>query len=479
MNQATTQHKNPRQALAQIRRLLDRGELLRDMAGRADGDRNALLQDLTERQQDAALAREINQLHPADIAFVLEQLPQEERQRVWDLVDTRFDGSVLLEVSDAVRDTLIQQMDAEEIVGAAAHLDSDELAELVPDLPGQLLPEILESMGREEQEQLRAILSYPDDSVGALMDVDFVAVREDVSLDVVLRYLRAHRDLPDTLQELPVVDRGGRFRGNLRIQTLLRTPGEVEVRDVMDRDVIFFHTNDLVDDAVHAFERYDLVSTPVVNNHGVLVGVLAIDEILDHLQDASQSDLLSQAGLRQEEDLYAPAWRSARHRGLWLALNLVTAFVASRIIGAFEATIEQLVALAALMPIVAAVGGNGGNQTLALVIRSFALNQIDSDTFRHLVSKEATVGLIGGLLCGGAMGLVVLAFYGDLVLALVMFVSMAMTLALAGVAGVLTPALLRRAGFDPAYGSAVIVTGITDSLGFLIFLGLASMALAL
>jgi len=476
MNPESLQHTDPGHALEQVRNQLTRLELLRGLEEHG-GRRQDLVQQVTIRQQQAVLAREINNLHPADIAYVLENLPLPDRLSVWQLVRPESDGAVLLEVSDAVRDTLIRDMDRDEIVGAAGHLDSDELADLVPDLPSDVVAELLQSLGRQQREQVTTMLAFPEHSVGALMDFDYVAIRDDVSLDVVVRYLRARSNLPENLQELMVVSRDGQYRGSLNLRTVLLHPADTLVESVMNPSALYFHTSDDISDAVNAFERYGLLSTPVINNHGQLVGMLHVDSIVEHMRDARQSELLSQAGLRDEEDLFAPVWQSARNRGLWLALNLVTAFIASRVIGAFSGTIEQIVALAALMPIVAAVGGNTGNQTLALVIRSIALNQVDETNFRHLVAKEAAIGLISGTVWGAAMALVTYLIYGDAAISLVLLVSMMMTLSLAAVAGVLTPSALRRAGLDPAYGSSVILTGITDSLGFFLFLGLATLVL--
>jgi len=472
MNSTTNQHKDPGVILEQIRRHISRFELLKELdADRGDND---LARQVSERQHRAALEREINILHPADIAYVLENLPLEQRTFVWHLVRAEFDGAVLLEVSDAVRDTLISDMDAGEMVDAAEHLDTDELADLVSDLPSDIASELIRSLDQEERERLTTVMTFPEGSVGALMEFDYVAIRSDVSLDVVLRYLRARADLPETLQELMVVNRDGLFQGTLSVQSLFRHAGETLVDAVMNKQATTFHTNDEIEDAVSIFERYDLIHAPVLNLHNQLVGVVSIDEIVEHIHDSRQSELLSQVGLQDEEDLFAPVSQSVKNRGLWLALNLLTAFIASRVIGAYSVTIEQMVILASLMPIVAAVGGNTGNQTLALVIRSFALNQIDDTNLKVLLIKEATVGLISGMIWGGVISVITLLLYGNVMVAVVLFLSMSITLSIGAISGVLTPMLLRKAGVDPAYGSAVILTGITDSAGFFIFLGLAS-----
>lgn len=478
MRESNTHAIRPTDALGHIRTILDTQIIERDLAARSAGPRHALQNELLLRQQKGMLWREINQLHPADIAFVLENLPLAERRAVWDQVAPHHNGAVLLEVSDAVRANLLEWMDNEEVLDVAEHLASDEIADLVPDLPQDVVPSLMERLEPADRQRVQSALAFPEGTVGSLMEFDVAAIRADVSLDVVLRWLRRRGSLPTGVDTLPVVDRDGVLQGVLHLERLLTRPGESLVGDNMQQDAVAFHSSDSTADAAHAFERYDLIAAPVTNVHGTLVGLLKVEAVVDHIKTAGQRGLLSQAGLRDEEDLFAPVWKSARNRGLWLALNLVTAVVASRVIGHFEQVIEQIVALAALMPIVAAVGGNTGNQTLALVIRGYALGQIAPDAFRRLLLKESAVGFVNGTVWGGTMALTTLLLYGSPGIALVMFAAMLLTLTFATLAGACTPALLRRLGQDPAYGSAILVTGLTDSLGFFIFLGLAAIFLA-
>lgn len=441
---------------------------------RSSGPRHELMHDLVIRQQVETLKREINQLHPADIAYVLENLPLEERRRLWGLVDRRYYGAVLLEVSDVVRETLLKGMDRAEILGITRHMDTDEIADLVPNLPGETVQELFQNLDQAGRAQLESALACPEGTVGALMEFDAAAVREDVTLDVVVRFLRRRGELPSGIDALLVVDRGGLLRGTLPLEALLVNAGDTPVVEVMRRDVVSFHTNDAASDAAQAFDRYDLIAAPVVNVHNQLVGILKVEAVLDYIHGHSQRGLLNQVGLREEEDLFAPIWKSAKNRGFWLALNLLTAFVASRVIDQFSATITQVVALAALMPIVAAVGGNTGNQTLALVIRAYALKQINDSNFRRLLGKETTIGALNGLVWGGSMGLITLLLYQSPAIVGIMLLAMFITLTFASLSGVLTPTILRNFGYDPAYGSAIILTGVTDSLGFFVFLGLAA-----
>lgn len=477
MPQADRQHKNLQSILAHINELMDKQALISTLVTKQHMRRHELVQGLVAKQQANELRRQINQLHPADIAYVLERQPLERRRMLWELVDPVRDGAVLIEVSDSVRDSLLADMDSGEILSAAGHLDSDDIAELVPDLPQQLVPDLLASLEHQERERVQSALRFPDDTVGAIMDYDFLAVREENTLDVVLRYLRRREKLPAASAPLLVVDRQNTLQGTLALEHILTHAGETRVGEVMRRQPVVFHTDDPAAEAAGAFERYDLIAAPVVNAHNQPVGYLLVDAVLEYVHDASQRDLLAQAGLREEEDLFAPIWHSGRNRWPWLGLNLLIAFIASRIIGQFEHTIAQVVALAALMPIAASVGGNTGNQTLALVIRGLGLGQIDRANFRRLMLKELSIGLMNGLLWGSLMGLVVWLIYGRAALGGVMLGAMVLNLLLASMAGVLIPVGLKRAGQDPALGSSILLTGLTDNLGFLIFLGLGTLML--
>ncbi len=463
--------------LDHITALLEKQDLVAGLVHKQHQPRQELVESLVARQQSTELRREVNALHPADIAFVLERLPPGRRLQVWDLVDSAHDGAVLLEASDAVRERLIADMDQGEIVQAAEGLDSDEIADLVPDLPREVVPELLRRLDRRGREEVRSALAFPEGSVGALMDFDITAVREDVALDVVLRYLRRRGRLSDNSGLLMVVDRDGVLKGTLALEALVTHEAETPVAALMEREPVTFHTTDEAVEAARAFDRYDLITAPVVNVHHRLVGCLKVEDMVDLLREHSQKEFLAQAGLREDEDFYAPVWRTARNRWGWLALNLLTAFIASRVIGQFEGTIEKVVALAALMPIVASVGGNTGHQTLALMIQGLALKQITPHSFRHLLARETGVSLVNGLIWGAVMGGFTWLLYGRAELAAIMLAAMVLNLVLAALAGAYIPLTLKRFGRDPVLGSSVFLTGLTDSMGFLIFLGLAALFL--
>jgi magnesium transporter len=463
--------------LAQIEELLRRQHLVEELIHRQRGGHQALVEELVQRQNHAELKRRLERLHPADIAFILESLPLEDRIRVWHQVHSDRDGDILLEVSDAVRETLIADMDEREILAAVEPLDADELADLVEDLPTEVLPELMASLDAQQREQVQSALSYEEDQVGALMDFEMVTIREDVTLEVVLRYLRRFDELPEQTDKLFVVNNDGVLTGVLPFQRLLINQPDRSVGEVMARDVTRFHPDEDAYDAAQAFERYDLISAPVVDGSDRLIGRLTIDAMVDLIREEGESEMLSRAGLREEEDMFASIWASVRNRWAWLAINLVTAFLASRVIGLFEGSIEKLVALATLMPIVASIGGSSGNQTIIMIVRAVAVDQVGTSAVWRLWRKELGVALFNGLVWGGVIGIVAGLMYHNTILGLVMTGAMTLNLLLAAFMGVGIPMLMLRLRLDPALGSNIFLTFMTDSGGFFIFLGLATLFL--
>jgi len=435
------------------------------------------VEELLHKQDLATLQQRLDQLHPADVAYILEALPLEDRLVTWDLVKAERDGEILLEVSDAVRETLIAHMENKELVAATEQLDTDEIADLAPDLPREVMQDVFRSLSAEEREQLRAAMSYPEDTVGALMDFDMITVRDDITVEVVSRYLRRLDEMPDHTDQLFVVDRQDRLRGVLPVNRLLVTDLDVAVAQIMVAESVKLHADEKAQDAALAFERYDLVSAPVIDADGKLVGRVTVNAVVDFIREETDSEKLSAGGLREEEDLFASVWSSVKNRWTWLAVNLVTAFIASRVIGTFEDSIGKLVALAALMPIIAGIGGNSGNQTITMIVRALALGQITVSSARKLFAKEIGVSFINGLIWGGVVGLFAFLIYHSLSLGIVMTSAMLLNLLLAAVMGVTIPLLMQKLGRDPAVGSSVLITAITDSGGFFIFLGLATIFL--
>lgn len=460
--------------LAQVVELLHR---YRFVEGPAHDEQVVQPDEALHEEGLSELRRRLDELHPADIAFILEALPLHERLTVWSLVKTERDGDILLEVSDSVRETLIADMDDQEILAVAGQLDADELADLAPDLPRDVVHELMEALDAQQRERVRSALSYEEDQVGALMDFEMVTIRDDVTLEVVLRYLRRLKELPGHTDKLFVVDYDGILKGVLPVKRLLVNDPEKQVAEVMANDPVAFHPDNDAYEAAQAFERYDLISAPVVDKNGKLIGRLTIDEMVDLIREESESEVLNMAGLREDEDVFASVWKSVGNRWTWLATNLVTAFVASRVIGLFEGSIEKLVALAALMPIVAGIGGNSGNQTITMIVRAIALGQLNASSTMRLLRKELGVALFNGLIWGGVIGLIAYYLYNSWSLGVVMTAAMTLNLLLAAFMGVLIPMTLQRFGRDPAMGSSVLITAMTDSGGFFIFLGLATMFL--
>ena len=472
-------------ALARVQTVLEKQQRVESLVHREQTpvqDKKPLVEALVHRQHLSELKSIVDVLHPADVAFVLEALPPEERLLVWDSVKSEIDGVVLLEVSEVVRESLIEAMDPAELEAAARTLEADELADLAPALPEELVESISRDLPSKERAQLDAALSYPEESVGARMDFELLSIRDDVTLEVVLRYLRRFDELPDHTDQVFVVDREGQLKGALPIDRMLINEPEAEVAALMKTDILTLSPMDDVGEAAQAFERYDLVSAPVVDANGRLVGRLTVDEVVDVIREESEQEALANAGLREEEDLFASVWQSAKNRWLWLAVNLCTAFFASRVIDAFEGTIGKVVALAALMPIVAGIAGNSGNQTLTLLVRSLALGQATGGNQRRLVLKEIAIALLNGAVWGGIAALFVYFLYRDsphgVLLGVVMFMAMILNMLVGAAVGLGVPLVLRALDRDPAIGGSVLLTFTTDSGGFFIFLGLATLVFA-
>ncbi len=471
---------NVQDHLQQVQHLLETHVLLTAATPQAEtprAERHELVDLLLEQRHLNELQEKLNALHPADIAFILEALPSGQRLLVWDMVKAERDGEILIKVSDAVRESLIASMNSGELREAAGQLDTNEIADLAHELPQAVMRDVFKSLSIEEREHLRAAMSYPRDSVGALMDFAMVSIREEVTLEVVARYLRRFDDLPGHTDQLFVVDRDDLFKGVLPLNKLLVNAPEAAVSALMVTDTVTLHPDDKAHQAAQTFERYHLVSAPVVDDEGKLLGRVTVSAVMDFIRAETENEVLHLAGLRAEEDIFAPVWTSAKNRWMWLALNLCAAFFAARVIGGFADTIEKFVALAALMPIVAGIAGNSGNQTITVVIRAMALGHINPGNARQLLTKELAISLLNGLVWGGIAGGFAYWLYASVPLALVMTGALLLNLLLSALAGILIPLALQKFGRDPAIGSGVLLTAITNSGGFFIFLGLASLFL--
>jgi magnesium transporter len=465
-------------ALAKVQELLQRHQLVENLVHRQEeNDQRAdLVEGLLQRQHDAELTALVNDLHPADIAFILSSVPNLERQMIWRLVGAEHDADVLLEVDDWVRESLIEAMDRKDLVAATGNMDADELADLAPDLPADVVAEVQKGLTIEERARLIEAMGYPEDSVGGIMDFEMVRVREDVTLEVVLRYLRRLPELPDHTDQIFVVNRSDKLLGTLTLSALLVNEPEVDVSQVMSTEYLSLSPLDSDSDAAGAFERYDLVSAPVVDDRGRLVGRVTIAEVVDVIREDSDEQALSRAGM-QEEDIFAPVTMALRNRAPWLILNLCTAATASFVASLFEATVSTIVVLAFLMSIVAGIGGNSGNQTMTLIIRALAVGRITPKNVWPLVKREMLVTFLVGLLGSTIAAVFAWLISHSVSIALVMMGAMICNMLIGASIGVLVPVVRTRLGKDPAMGSSVLLTFATDSLGFFIFLGLATLFL--
>ncbi|HSM10487.1 MAG TPA: magnesium transporter [Lysobacter sp.] len=436
-----------------------------------------LLSDALDSGRLGPVRRLVNTLSPAEIGNLLESLPLAKRVVVWGLVDPEDDGEVLVHVGDEVRESLLADMDTDEIVAAVGDLDIDDLADLVEDLPDTVIEEVLKSMDRENRERLEQVLSYPEDTAGRLMNPDVVTVRADTTIDVVLRYLRLRGELPEHTDHLYVVSRRHQYLGRIALAALLTHEPGTPINELIDGEQPAIDVDESANEVARQFSDRDWISAPVVDDNNILLGRITIDDVVDIIRDRAEHQALGAAGLDEDEDMFSPVPRATRRRAVWLGINLGTAFLASWVIGRFAGTLQQIVALAVLMPIVASMGGVAGTQTLTLMVRGLAMGQVGFGNLRALLVKEVSVGLLNGLAWAIVVGLVAALWFGDVPLGLVIAGAMAINLFVAALAGVLVPLALRRMSIDPALAGGVVLTTVTDVVGFLSFLGLATLVL--
>ncbi|MCH6483254.1 magnesium transporter [Pseudoxanthomonas sp. LH2527] len=436
-----------------------------------------LLSDALDSGRLGPVRRLVNTLSPAEIGNLLESLPPGKREVVWGLVDPEDDGEVLVHVGDEVRESLLADMDTDEIVAAVEDLDIDDLADLVEDLPDTVIDEVLKSMDRENRERLEQVLSYAEDTAGRLMNPDVVTVRADVNVDVVLRYLRLRGELPDHTDHLYVVSRRHQYLGRVPLAALVTHEDTTPINRLIDDEQPAIDVGESAQEVARQFSDHDWVSAPVVDDNNILLGRITIDDVVDIIREQAEHQALGAAGLDEDEDLFSPVKRAVRGRVVWLGINLFTAFMAATVIKQFDATLEKIVALAVLMPIVAGIGGNAAVQVLTLMVRGLALGQVGSSNARILLWKEIRVALINGVLIGGIVGLIALLWFHSPMLSLVIALALIINFCAAATAGVLLPLLLKRMNIDPAVAGTVVVTAVTDVMGFFCFLGLATVIL--
>ncbi|MDY0900256.1 magnesium transporter [Pantoea agglomerans] len=440
------------------------------------GDLNPEQQRENAAQRDA-LEQDILQLHAADLADILEALPEEERQALWRLVPNERRGHVLVEASETVWASLTEEMSDRDILRAIQPLDIDDQVWLARYLPRDLTGRLLATVEPALRARMLDMVQLDRDRVGRVMDFNILTVREDVTLATVQRFLRKRKSMPGGTDKLFITNKDNQLLGELLLTDILLNKPKTLVSDVMNARPTTFQLNDKAEDAASAFERYNLISAAVTDARGKLIGRVTIEDIIDLVNAENESNIRKMGGISQEEDVFAPVRKSVRKRWAWLAINLCTAFVASRVIGLFEGTISQIVALATLMPIVAGIGGNTGNQTITMIVRALALHQVEPGNFSFLIVRELGVALINGLFWGGIMGGITWLMYDNMALGGVMMLAMALNLLLAALMGVLVPLFMTKMNRDPAVGSSVLITALTDTGGFFIFLGLATIFL--
>ena len=419
----------------------------------------------------------LKNLSAAEIGDLLESLPPAKRLVVWDMTDPELDGDVLVDVNDEVRAGLIRGTSPEDLVAAVDDLDLDDLADILDDLPDAVISEVLRSMDRQERERLAQVLSYSEDSAGGLMDPDVITIRPDVSLDVILRYLRVRGELPEVLDLLFVTDRKGSFLGSLKISDLLTRKVTDTVGELMDTSARTIPVDMHESQVAMEFEHHDLVSAPVLDADNHLLGRITIDDVVDVMRDEAEHTVLTMAGLDEEEDMFAPVIQSARRRWVWLGVNLVTALLAAMVLYSFEATLDEIVATAVLFPIVMSMGGIAGTQTLTLMIRGMATGQVSASNTPDLLRKELAVGLLNGILFSVLVGTVAIFWYNDILLGMVIAAAILLNLLVGALAGALVPVILKRMSIDPALAGGVVLTTVTDVVGILAFIGLATFIL--
>lgn len=471
----TARSENLQDTLEPIFALLQKQELVESLAHRQSGSANSLVEQLVHRQHEAELRRKLHNLNAADIAHLLDMLPQKKRLLVWGLVGDQQAAECLLELSENSLHHVFAETPADHLKNLLGRLEADELAVIADLVPEDVLAAVKAGLESGERDWLETTLNYDEESVGSLMSRDSLVVYSSWTVDQAIDSIRQLDELPEQTDQVFVVNEQRVLVGALPLTSLLRHQGQEQLKAIMDTQVVRFLPTTEGQEAALAFERYDLICAPVVDERGRIIGRLTVETIMDFVREQNEHMELAKQGLSARADLLDPIWQGAQTRWLWLAINLITAFCATRFIALFSSSIESLVALATLMPIVASIGGNAGQQTAALMVRSLSLDQIHKNNLPLALGKEIAVSLINGLIWGSLLGALAALIYKNVGLGLVMLAAICLNLLIAAIAGIFTPLLINNLGRDPAMGTSVILTFITDSMGFFIFLGLATL----
>jgi magnesium transporter len=416
-------------------------------------------------------------LHSAEIARLLEAIPPKVRVKLWLNIDAGTQGNILKDLSEDVQSQLLSKMDVDSIVKATEGLDLDDLADIVPDLPESALHNLLLTLDHKHRDHLKRVLSYPEDSAGGLMNIDMITVRDDVTVRTVIRYLRLLKKMPIDTDQVFVVDRAYKYIGAIHISTLLTNEAEQNINPLISKTLKPILADISENEVANLFEQRNLISAPVVDGNNQLIGRITIDDVVDVIRDQAEHSVMSMAGLDEEEDVFAPVMQSTKRRSVWLGVNLITVFIAVFFIGLFEATLQEKIALAILMPVVASMGGIAGTQTLILVTRGIATGRVTTHNLKVLMNKEVAIGLLNGVVWSLVIGIATYVWFADMMLSLVIALAIIVNLIFAAFSGAFLPSLLIKLKIDPALAGGVILTTITDVIGFVAFLGLAALVI--
>jgi magnesium transporter len=437
-------------------------------------DNHEELRELLDGGRMRTAGRMVNSLHPSEVARLLESLPRKKRSVLWELVDSEIEGDVLVEVSDEVRDGLIEGMQTADLIAAAEGMEVDDLADLLIDLPEAVTQEVLQSLDKQDHERVKQVLAYDEESAGGLMNVDIVTIRPDVTLEVVTRYLRMVGEITDGTDSIFVVSRDNSYVGSLFLSRLLTGDPNEMVANVMSTDTTPIPANTPSTQVVWEFENRDLLSAPVVDDDFRVLGRITVDDVVDVIRDEAEHSLMSAAGLGEEDDMFAPVFQSAARRALWLGVNLCTAFVAAGVVEQFQTTLDKVVLLAVLMPVVPSMGGVAGTQSLTIITRAIALGQINRSNAAWILRKELMVGVLNGIGWAIIVSLFTFMWFEEWIIGGIIGAAMIINLFVAALAGFSIPLILKRLNIDPALGGGVVLTTVTDVIGYSAFLGLGA-----
>ena len=437
-------------------------------------DNREELRELLEGGRMRAAGRMVNSLHPSEVARLLESLPRKKRSVLWELVDSDIEGDVLVEVSDEVRDGLIEGMLTADLIAATEGMEVDDLADLLIDLPEAVTQEVLQSLDKQDHERVKQVLAYDEESAGGLMNVDIVTIRPDVTLEVVSRYLRLVGEITDGTDSIFVVSRDNSYIGSLFLSRLLTGDPNEMVANVMSTDTTPISANTPSTQVVWEFENRDLLSAPVVDDNNRVLGRITVDDVVDVIRDEAEHSLMSAAGLDEEDDMFAPVFQSAARRALWLGVNLCTAFVAAGVVEQFQTTLDKVVLLAVLMPVVPSMGGVAGTQSLTIITRAIALGQINRSNAAWILRKELMVGILNGIGWAIIVSMFTFMWFEEWIIGGIIGAAMIINLFVAALAGFSIPLILKRLNIDPALGGGVVLTTVTDVIGYSAFLGLGA-----